>query len=344
MSICTVPSVYLRIAGYVLVIAAFFTGLERPVAAADIWMGSIEPAKRSQMQEQEGLRGPSDYMDLFRPDAPWASAASGLKALKISTAFGLQSTDDDFQRMIDELKRRHIALAVELGVLVGSDRCGRTFEGYRAPNTVEALAKRVKKFGGQLDYVAMDEPVWQGHTAKGGGRSGPRVGIAGAVRCQDPVSDLVDQIAPKVAVLREIFPNVQAGQIDVINGTSPQQIEDMVLFADLYHKKTNMPLAFVHADISWQTNWQPLLEKLAGNLHERGIRIGVVCNGDRADQRNEEWVNKALQRCQTIAADSKVKADDFLVQSWHPLPTRMRPETDPGALTFAVKQAETILH
>ena len=339
----SVPGIYLRFAGCVLAIAAFAAGLEPSTAAADIWMGSIEPAKRSQMQEQEGLKGPSDYMDLFRPDAPWSSAASGLKALKISTAFGLQSTDDDFQRMINDLKRRHIALAVELGVLVGSERCGRTFEGYRAPNTVEALAKRVKKFGGQLDYVAMDEPVWQGHTAKGGG-GGLRAGIAGAVRCQDPVADLVDQIAPKVAILREIFPNVQVGQIDVVNGTSPQQIEDMVLFADLFRKKTNMSLAFVHADISWQTNWQPLLEKLAGRMHARGIRIGVVCNGDRADQRNEEWVDKALQRCQTIAADSKVKADDFLVQSWHPLPSRALPETDPGALTFAVKKAETMLH
>jgi len=344
MSIRIVPGIYLRFIGYVVMTAAFFSGPVRPAAAAAIWMGAIEPARRSQMLEQQGLRGPSDYMDLFRPDAPWASAASGLKALKITTAFGLQSTDDDFQRLIDDLKRRHIALAVELGVLVGSARCGRTFEGYRAPNDVEALAKRVRKFGGQLDYVAMDEPVWQGHTAKGGGRSALRAGIAGAVRCQDPVASLVEQIAPKVAILHEIFPNVRVGQIDVINATSPEQIDAMLLFADLYRKKTGMPLAFLHADISWQTNWRPLLQRLAQGLHQRGIRIGVVCNGDRADQRNEEWINKALQRCRTIAADSSIEADDFLVQSWHPLPTKALPETDPGALTYAVKQAEAMFH
>jgi hypothetical protein len=44
----------------------------------------------------------------------------------------------------------------------------------------------------------------------------------------------------------------------------------------------------------------------------------------------EAWVSQALQRCHAVAADPKAKPDDFVVQSWQPLPTKMLPETDPG--------------
>jgi hypothetical protein len=337
VSIREVPSVHLRRAGYVAMLAILFYGLARPAAAADIWLSAIDPVVQ---REQKHNDAPKDYMDLFRPDAPWTTAASGLKAFKISTQFGLRSTDDELSTLVNDLQRRHIGLAIELGILVGTDRCGTTVEGYAAPHAVEVLARRIKKFGGRIDYVAMDEPVWMGHVAKG--VTHPE--IRGAVRCQDSVADLVEQIAPKVAILREIFPNIQVGDIDPINASTPSEIDDLAQFADLFLKKTTVPLAFVHADISWDTHWQPLLEALAEHMHKRGIRLGVICNGDPTDVQNEEWVSKALQRCRTIAADPKIKADDFIVQSWHPVQTKMLPETDPGALTFAAKQAETMFH
>jgi hypothetical protein len=310
--------------------------------AHEVWMASVEPAARGAMQT---LQARSDYMDLFRPDAPWATAASGLKVFKVSGAFGLHSTDENMQTLINDLKRRHIALAIEFGVLVGGDRCGRTVEGYAAPTAVETLAKRIKKFGGQIDYIAMDEPVWFGHAAKGAPlKGGSRAGIPGGHFCEDPIADLVDQIAPKIEILRQAFPNIQVGDIDPISARWPSEAEDLAQFADLYRKKTNVPLAFVHADVSWQTNWKPLLEGLAEQMHKRGIRLGVICDGDPAAQTNEEWVSTAVEHCKTIAADPKIKPDDFIVQTWQPLPSKMLPETDPGALTFALKQVEAMLH
>jgi hypothetical protein len=337
MSIQKGPNLHLRRAGYMAMLAVLFSGLARPVGAADIWLSAIDPVVQ---KEQKHSDTPSDYMDLFRPNAPWATAASGLKAFKISTQFGLRSTDDQLRTLINDLQRRHIGLAIELAILVGTDRCGTTVEGYASPNAVEVLAKRIKKFGAQINYVAMDEPVWMGHAAKG--VTHPE--IRGAVRCEDSVSDLVEQIAPKVAILRELFPNIQIGDIDPVHGRYPSQIDDLPMFADLFRKETGVPLSFVHADISWDTNWQPLLEALAERLHRRGIRLGVICNGNPTERRDEAWISQALQHCRTIAADPKIKADEFIVQSWNPAPTKMLPETDPGALTFAAKQAEAMPH
>jgi hypothetical protein len=330
----------LRLAGYFAMLAVLLYGLVRPAAAAEFWMASVDPAVRS---DRQTLRAPSDYMDLFRPHAPWETAASKLKVFKVSGAFALRSTDEDMQTLINDLKRRHIALAVEFGVLVGGDRCGRTVEGYGAPTAVDTLVKRIKKWGGQIDYLAMDEPVWFGHAAKGAPvKGGSRAGIPGGHFCEDPIADLVDQIAPKIEILRQAFPNIQVGDIDPISARWPSEVEDLARFVDLYRMKTNVPIAFMHADVSWQTNWRPLLEGLAEQMRKRGIRLGVICDGDPAAQTNEEWVSTAVEHCRTIAADPKIKADDFIVQSWQPLPTKVLPETDPGALTFALKQAQAM--
>jgi hypothetical protein len=97
---------YVRFVGYMAMLAALLCGPARPAAAADFWMASVDPALRG---AQQTLRAPSDYMDLFRPDASWATAASGLKVFKISTAFGLRSTDENMQTLVNDLKRRHIA-------------------------------------------------------------------------------------------------------------------------------------------------------------------------------------------------------------------------------------------
>lgn len=56
-------------------------------------------------------------------------------------------------------------MAVEQGVIGGSgaNGCGKGVEGYASPAASEAVARRIKSLGGQLDCVAMDEPVWFGH-------------------------------------------------------------------------------------------------------------------------------------------------------------------------------------
>lgn len=327
----------------ILMVGLFLLGGWRALAqnnTPQVWMASVEPAARGALQT---LQARSDYMDLFRPDAPWATGASRLKVFKVSGAFGLHSTDENMQTVINDLKRRHIALAVEFGVLVGGNRCGRTVEGYAAPTAVDTLVERIKKFGGQIDYIAMDEPVWFGHAAKGAPvKGGSRAGIPGGHFCEDSIADLVDQIAPKIEILRQAFPNIQVGDIEPVSAKWPSEIDDLAQFADLYRRKTNVPLAFIHADVSWQTDWRPLLEGLAQQMHEKGIRLGVICDGDPAAQTNQEWVSTAVQHCKTVAADPKIKPYDFIVQTWQPLPSKMLPETDPGALTFAVKKVEAM--
>jgi hypothetical protein len=97
--------------------------------------------------------------------------------------------------------------------------------------------------------------------------------------------------------------------------------------------------------MSWAIpGWQPLLENLATRLHANGMRVGVICDGDANVGGDEAWVRQALQRCQATIADPKVRPDDLIVQTWEPLPTKMLPETDPGALTYEAVQILKMAH
>jgi hypothetical protein len=334
------PQMDLQKPGFCLSSLVLMLGLSAtaaPTFAADIWLGGEDPA----VQSDKHKTNPADYMNLFRPDAPWTKAASGLTVFQISTQFVLRGDEEQLRTAMDDLKRRHIALGIELGVLDGDGvgHCGYHVEGYGSPGGVEAVARKIQRLGGQIDYVAMDEPVWFGHVVKA--LSDGRVG------CQYGIAELVDRVATKVAVLRRSFPSIQIGDTEPINAKSggPQSIDDIVTFENLLRRKTGTAPAFVHADVAWAiTGWQPLMDDLATRLHASRVRFGIICDGDPNVGGNEAWVSLALRRCQAAAADPRTKPDDFIVQSWQPLPTKMLPETDPGALTYEAKQAVALFH
>jgi hypothetical protein len=303
--------------------------------APEVWLAGVDPTA----QQARHVTEPADYMDLFKPDAPWKNAASGLAVFKVGTRFALHADDAELRTMIDDLKRRHIAFAVELGVLEssGPGSCGYGVEGYGNANTVESVARRVQKLGGRIDYVAMDEPVWFGHIVdklvKTTGRG-----------CQYSVPEVADRAAAKIAVLRQYFPDIKIGDIEPVTARAPggpQYIEDVLTFEDLLRKKTGAAPAFVHADMAWALGgWQPLLVRLATRLRASGLRFGVICDGDPTAGTNEAWVEQALQRCRQVAADPRTRPDDLIAQTWEPLPTRMLPETHPGAMTYEALQLE----
>ena len=54
---------------------------EVPNQTRQFWFSGVDPA----VQGDRHVDTPRDYMDLFKPDAPWAVGASGTTAFKIST-------------------------------------------------------------------------------------------------------------------------------------------------------------------------------------------------------------------------------------------------------------------
>jgi hypothetical protein len=89
-----------------------------PVAgqAGQIWSGGMDPvttADRERVgQDPPGTYAGNDFMNLFRPNAPWTRTASMIQVYTVSTQFLHRSTDEQLSTVISDLRRRHIALGM----------------------------------------------------------------------------------------------------------------------------------------------------------------------------------------------------------------------------------------
>jgi hypothetical protein len=297
--------------------ALSLAGAAGAAAAAErsIWLAGVDPVAGAAQH-----KGPADYMQLFDPGAPWKSAASKTEIFKISTQIALHGSDAQLNAIIDGLKTRHIKLAVEMGLVSVSGQagtCGFGVEGYSPPQSPGNAARRIKALGGQIDYIAMDGPVWFGHAAAGlsGGREG----------CRFSLEEMVDLVSHQIEVMRQYFPDVRVGEIEPISTSAhaisqdPHFVEDVIAFADLLEKKSGRKLAFLHADVGWAWPWKTAMENMARQAHARGIRFGVICDGDANASDDAAWVRQAVGRCLDVISDRATFLDDLIVQSWEPL-------------------------
>jgi hypothetical protein len=135
-----------------------------------------------------------------------------------------------------DLKRSHIALAFEIGVLSGKDSSGRQacdvgIEGFAAPDTARGDRQRIKNNGGELRNVAMDEPLVR------------------ALRCLGSMCDLAHDIAPRAAVLRKIFPSAEIGAVRLDRGAHQ--------WTQAYRQPVGETLRLFHDDIAPDSNSSP---------------------------------------------------------------------------------------
>jgi hypothetical protein len=278
----------------------------------------------------------ADFMDLFKPDAPWQQSAAKVAVFKISMQFASRASDSDLMTLIDDLRHRGIKLAIEMGMLRNDRGCGKG-EGYMPANLPAIAMKRIQHFGGKIDYVAMDEVVFFGHERNWPDKQGPA--------CQDSIGEIVQEVTSTASVIHQYFPQAQIGAVEPITGNQgfkPRQLaQDYLRFADLYRSVTGTSLAFFHADIAWRSNnWQQGIPPLKRGMEARGIRFGIIIGGDPDYKDNVSWTRAGLDQLRALSANPATAPEDLIIQSWQPLPTNYLPETTPGTSTWMLLQAE----
>ena len=315
--------------------ALLAAGLLHPAHAAQYWLSASDPA----LTQQEHTDTQADYMDLFPPAAPWQRSAQHLGVFKIFAQSVLFGSDDMLRTIFDGMRRRHVAMAIEMGSVLRTPECGGG-EGFAPPHLIDNVAGKLRRLGLVLDYWAMDEPLERPHFVPS------ERNRQGGTMCMYPVPEVARRVAINVARMRQYFPNIQIGTIDLINArdyAGPVVVRDNVAFADEFLRQTGRPLAFWHADIAWQSgDWRTPLAYLVRQLRTRNIRYGVIIGGTSDQQAAGGWIDAALRSLRGLVADPAVRPDDVIVQSWQSLPSRVLPENDPEAMTYELLQAERI--
>jgi hypothetical protein len=121
-----------------------------------------------------GIRTPptNDFVELFKSGSSWARASAHVQVFKVSTQFLHRSSDEQLARVVQYLRSHHIALALEAEIMVTSVRCGNGIPGFTTTNVIQMAVDRVRSVGGQIDYMAFDEPMAFGRAHRRPGQCG----------------------------------------------------------------------------------------------------------------------------------------------------------------------------
>jgi hypothetical protein len=293
----------------------------------EVWLSGVPPFVREKTFQEPD----SDYMNLFKPDAPWSKSAQSVRVFMINGGLVMHQSDNELKAVFVDLNRRHIALAIEMGLLsgknsAGQQACGVGVEGFAAPDNAKVVANRIEKAGGVLAYVAMDEPLWYAHH------------FSGKNACGWSMEDVARDIAPRVAALREKFPAVQIGDIEPVGTAEPPDwVDEIAQWTQVYRKVVGEPLSFFHADVAWNGPWQQQLPAVKRRIEVAGLKFGIIYDGGGSkDESDEVWTREAEQRFRMVESDPSMIPDHAIIQTWARWPKKMLPEDQPGTLTNLV--------
>jgi hypothetical protein len=279
---------------------------------AKVWFAPLPPMP---IREGRPYIGASDFMRLFSRKARWSTAAKRIAAFKLYGEWvDGSATDSQLRRVVVNLRRRNIALALETGPLDPTPECGEGIEGFATVASGLHMARRIKAAGGVLRFIALDEPFFYANRYQG-----PRA-------CRWDAEKIAEGVAVFVRAVRSVFPHVAVGDIEPI--TSAADISAYVYWLDTYRAVSGENLAFIHLDMSYSLpGWEAMGRTVERAARERGIPFGLIASGDPADSSDAAWTTRARKRIERYEVDAGGVPDHVLFQSWHDRPNRTLPDT-----------------
>ena len=269
-----------------------------------------------------GDPGVLDFFALFEAGAPWDVAAAHIQVFKMYEQI-MAFPDASLRTMFADLRRRHIALALEFGpLLVGT--CGGG-EGFRDDRGLQT-AQRIHDLGGVLQYVAFDEPYFFGAIA-----NGPNA-------CHYTPDEVAANAKQSVDALRTVFPNLVVGDIEVVPGGTDDTswLEGYQRWVDAWQRVTGEPLAFFDFDVAIDADWRGAVESMRRALKIRGVPFGLIYVGE--GNSDVDWVASAAQFASDYENKGGTVPDRRIFQSWIRYPTHALPETDPNTFTYSINR------
>jgi hypothetical protein len=279
-----------------------------------------------------GVDGPQGWNKLFvEPNAPWPEF---MNHVQVVAAAGIwQTLDTVLAKAFSKLNQHHIPFAMETLAQswVHQPECGHGVEGYYDPPGARKTAEKIKAAGGELAYVAMDEPLWYGHYY-----SGPNA-------CRSDINNVAERAAAIIAEYKKVFPNVVVIDIEPFPAITDQPgwQNDYRRWMQAFNQATGMPIKALHVDINWgHANWQQSLRETVRFAQDATLPIGIIYNGDTHNDHgtSEGWLASAVDNFTVIERRMGIHPAQAIFHSWDKFPTHsITDNTGPGE-DWLVKQ------
>ena len=296
-----------------------FLPLPTLAKSPQIWFAPLDELPRDFL----GKRGGStDFMRMFQRSSPWGEVAAHVTVFKIYTAFALSVPTHDLAEVIQGLKERQIHLAIETQFLEPGPNCGKGVEGYGEEERLVTALTRIRDSGGEVDFIAMDEPLFYGHVS------------SNRMACHLSIMEVAEQVAERFARAKSIFPKVELGDIEPLTLFDVQSLpQDLKTWVRSFRKTTDERLGFVHADTEWKLPWIKAFAAAVPALKAENIPFGVIYNTSGRTNDDSDEARLMLQHEIAVEVDNVIPVDHVIFQSWTTTPHHALPETDPHSFT-----------
>ena len=297
--------------------------LSTPGNAADtIWF--TPPSYQNTKQSTDELA------KLIRNPASWNEGLQHVQVFKLYI-FALNNySDQTLTDLFHFLSDHHIDLALEAPVLTLHDamHCGWDTEGYGFPEKLSFYMSRLRSLGADLQYLAMDEPLFYGHDVRP---------AAGNRACNTTITNLALDAAENIKTIRSFFPNVKIGDIEPLGSLSDGNLTaELNSWFSAFERATNRPLAFFHVDVMFGEDTELVQRTVYDVCQKTHVRPGYIFNGSPGAVSNLAWVATAKARARLLFS-LNLHDIDVIVQDWNKFPTEYTPETSPESLAHFLR-------
>ena len=282
-----------------------------------LWFSAI-----TEIPAPAGFQVDQDYPQLFEPGAPWQHALSRVQVFQMTRRDVMSRPDEKLQIAFAFLRQHRIALAVTFG-MIPDNNCGEGVEGMvHNSNANLVTAQRIKKLGGDLQYINVDEPLFFGHYFTGQNRKRG---------CRYPMEELVAGYASEIRKVRSVFPDARVVEDEPVEGL--ESASDLGRWIDLLkHELGEGAPRAIRLDVQWASSkrpWRTAAQSLVTAIKRKGLGYGVIFDGTPEDRTNEDWIRTAQANIRAWEATIQAIPDDVMIQSWHRHPEKLLPETSP---------------
>lgn len=249
-----------------------------------------------------------------QPNGPWPAFMDHVKVVSILTQALVKIPDADLARVAARLKQKHIAFGLEmLAQAYDPPGCGGGVEGYYATDQTAALAAKLKRAGVDLQYIAMDEPLWFGHYYDGKGA------------CRSSIENVAERVAKNLREYQNHFPNVIIGDGEPIPSITdqPHWQDDFREWQRVFRAKTGKPLAFMSVDINWGVkHWPDGLKAWQNFARNDALPFGIIYNAapSSAAMSNQDWLDDAQRNFTHIEKTLGIVPNWAVFASWDKFP------------------------
>jgi hypothetical protein len=269
----------------------------------------------------DGLR------DLFEHPDSWPKARALTGALLYADHNLTHLKDNDLRRWFAQMGTWHISLELEVGTI---KRWGPTADATFAAE--KPMWDRAIQLGANLASIAMDEPLVASRGLK------------------KPDSYAIEQTARFISLVRQHYPTMRVGDIEPYPSIALE--EHMVWIAQLQARLRALgiaPLDFYRADVDWVSfakadrgSWRGVAQ-LAAEVRKAGLPFSLIywASGFPSEKAagfggEDTWYIEVMGQGYNVA-DTGLRPDQFVLESWLNTPSRVVPEDQDFTFTRSVR-------